>query len=174
MSGEPSPFPCLPSRARWSTSESCSQHLVWPWAQCHSAVSGLPGGCCWCTFSLRCWEYLGSKGILGNNKNKDRLEWHGYLETMTDMCFWGLWQICTNMLCFLAASHSEASYTVLQLCKMMPKLLAKTLQVTTSVDASWLTVPTQVNNINIKNYNKKIMMIITTAAINKLINLAFC
>lgn len=66
------PFSCwfLPWRARWSTSESCSRHPVWPSARCHSVFSGRPGGCCCCTFSPHCWGYLGSRGILRKDKKE--------------------------------------------------------------------------------------------------------
>lgn len=57
----------LPLKARWSTSESCSLRPVWPSAQCRSVSSGLPGGCCWCTFWPHCWECPGSKGNLSRD-----------------------------------------------------------------------------------------------------------
>lgn len=92
----------LPWRARWSTLESCSRHPVWPWAQCRSAFSGRPGGCCWCTFSPRCWVCLGSKGILGKDRKREHeLQPRDILETTTDirLCIrysWSLSQIYTD------------------------------------------------------------------------------
>lgn len=70
------PEPGLPWRTRWSTSGSCSRLPVSPSARCHSAVLGLPGGCCWCTVLVHCWEYLESRGFLNVKRNiETKINW---------------------------------------------------------------------------------------------------